>query len=90
MHLVNDSGPEGPNWIDPDVLAYNDGSQASYSKDLESKFHNFFKIGWLDPRYDDLRIQWDPVINDEDPYGRLYGKIALWSLVRFIFKDDVM
>lgn len=77
-------GGEPANWVDPDVVAYYEASGGAPTYDLvrEREFKTFFETGWLDPRYDDLRERWDPRIKDEDPYGRVLGKTALWSLVQ--------
>lgn len=72
-----------PNWVDPDILAYFDGSEvATFDFESEKDFKEFFEVGWLDPKYDDLRERWDKHIHDPDPYGRLLGKTALWNLVQ--------
>lgn len=73
---------EFTNWVDPDVLAEYEGQDIGYNQELEEEFKKFFETGWLDPKFDDLREHWDPLIHDQEPKGRLYGKIALWSLVR--------
>ncbi len=73
---------EFQNWVDPDILAEFDGNDIGYDCELEQGFKEFFEVGWLDSKYDHLRQRWDPLIHDKEPKGRLYGKIALWSLVR--------
>ena len=75
-------GDEFANWLDPDILAEYDGLNIGFNQELEQGFKEFFENGWLDPKHDDLRDRYDPLIHDEEPKGRLYGKIALWSVVR--------
>lgn len=81
---MKENGDEYKNWVDPDILAEYDGKDIGYEQALEQGFKEFFESGWLDPKYDDIRESWDPLIHDEDPKGRLYGKVALWSLVRLL------
>ncbi|HEY4964682.1 MAG TPA: hypothetical protein VIH90_08400 [Candidatus Saccharimonadales bacterium] len=73
---------EFTNWVDPDILAEYDGIDIGFDRELEEGFKEFFETGWLDPKYNDLRERYDPLLQDEDPNGRLYGKITLWSVVR--------
>ncbi len=73
---------EFTHWVDPDILAEYDGKDIGYDRESEQEFKEFFESSWPDPKYDDIREHWDPLIHDEEPKGRLYGKIALWSLVR--------
>ncbi len=71
------------NWVDPDIIAYCEGTHApDYDPVLERDFKEFFITGWLDPKYDPLREHWDPLINDESPHARVLAKTALWSCVQ--------
>jgi len=73
------------NWVDPDILAYNEQNKTVIEDHkAELDFKKFFEEGWFDPKYDHLRERWDPTIHDEDPYGRLMGKVALWNLTRYM------
>ncbi len=73
---------ESINWIDPDILAYNDGAHASYDLEKEKEFKEFFTRGWLDSKYDDIRNRWDKQLNDPSAHARVLAKTALWSLVQ--------
>ena len=73
---------ESLNWIDPDILAFNDGTHASYDLEKEKEFKEFFTHGWLDPAYDDIRTKWDKQLNDPSAHARVLAKTALWSLVQ--------
>lgn len=70
------------NWVDPDILAYEGENAANLDFELEREFRDFFAIEWQEPQWDFLRERWDKHLNDEDPYGRLLGKTALWNLVQ--------
>jgi hypothetical protein len=72
------------NWIDPDTLEDDSVSDiaSTDNRGKQRQFKEFFETGWLDPVYDHLRDHWDPLLKDEDPYGRMFAKTALWSLVR--------
>lgn len=70
------------NWIDPDILAYDEKAAIGADLELEKEFKEFFLVGWLDSSYDDIRERWDPLLHDENPHGRLFAKTALWSIKR--------
>ena len=70
------------NWIDPDILAYEDGRTVSYDLDKEREFKEFFETGWLHPKYNDIREHWDRNLKDESAHARVLAKTALWSLVQ--------
>jgi hypothetical protein len=72
------------NWVDPDILAYDEGSAVNYDLDQERRFKEFFEIGWLDPKYDHLRERWDKLLQDESPHARVLAKTALWSLAQYL------
>lgn len=80
--MTEKSNIEQLNWIDPDILAYNDDLSVEYDLNKESEFKEFFQVGWLDPTYDDIRDKWNVLLIDEDPNARLYAKTALWSVHR--------
>ncbi|HUC87727.1 MAG TPA: hypothetical protein VMR95_01080 [Candidatus Binatia bacterium] len=82
--MTDESSKKFLNWVDPDILAYNDGNVDMGSMRRELEFKEFFETGWLDSSYDYLRERWDPLIHDEDPHGRLLGKIALWSVIQLL------
>ena len=79
---------EYTNWIDPDIIAEYNSNDPGFKKEQELEFKEFFEIVWLDPKYDDIRHQWDKLLNDTDPRGRLYGKVALWNLARLRALND--
>jgi hypothetical protein len=76
------------NWIDPDILAFDESLAFSGNREKELAFKRFFEIGWLDPKYDDIRESWDSLLKDEDPHGRLLAKTALWSVIRLRQFDE--
>ncbi len=83
--MSSDSPSEEFNWVDPDVLAWNDGAEgAVYDHALEAEFKEFFQTGWQHSRYDRLRPTWDELIYSDDPRTRVMGKVALWSLVQLL------
>jgi hypothetical protein len=75
---------EFTNWVDLDILAENEDRNIGYDQKSEQGFKDFFEVGWLDSKYDYLRDRWDHLINDNDPRGRLMGKVALWNLARLL------
>ncbi len=79
---MDTSHNESMNWIDPDILAFNEGAGVSYDQEKEKEFKEFFTHGWLDPKYDDIRIRWDKQLNDPSAHARVLAKTALWSLVQ--------
>ncbi len=68
------------NWIDPDILAYDENSAIGADMDMEKKFKEFFEVGWFDPSFDDIRERWDPLLHNESPHARVLAKTALWSV----------
>ena len=80
---MNDEEPN-KNWVDPDIVAMREaeGSDGSFDFENERTFREFFETGWLDPKFDDLRPIWDPLLNDEEPRARVLAKTALWSVVQ--------
>ena len=69
------------NWVDPDIVAAI-GETAAFDEDREREFKEFFETDWLDPKFDDLRARWDPLLYDQDPHGRVLAKTALWAVVQ--------
>jgi hypothetical protein len=68
-------------YVDPDILAHAEGfDPATYDRTREREFKEFFETGWHDPKYDDLRKVWNPLITHEDPRCRVSGKTALWAV----------
>lgn len=78
--MTTESSSEHINWVDPDVIAYNDGTKVEYDYDKEREFKDFFDIGWLDSSYDNIRENWDSLLNDESPHARVLVKTALWGV----------
>lgn len=74
------------NWVDPDILAYYEESGEmellEEHRGLEREFHHFFSEEWQDPKYDDLRPKWDPLVTHEHPKVRVSAKTGLWSVIR--------
>ncbi len=82
--MADPGGNEPSNWVDPDIIAHHEASGDTPAYDLarEGEFKAFFESGWLEPQYDDLRSRWEPLIKDEDSYGRVLAKTAFWSVVK--------
>lgn len=73
---------EGPfNWVDPDLIAEL-GEGATYNKERELNYKNFFAVDWHTPQYDYLRERWEPLLNSAEHTDRNSAKFALWSVVR--------
>lgn len=79
---MNPNNNESLNWIDPDILAFNEGSGVGYDLEKEKEFKEFFATGWLDPAYDDIRERWDKQLQDPSAHARVLAKTALWSVVQ--------
>lgn len=83
------SNNEFPDWVDPDIRIEYEGQDIEFLRDQEEGFTEFFAHGWHDPEYDDLRERWEPLLHADEGLTRteaarqvLYGKVALWSVVR--------
>jgi len=70
------------NWIDPDLLEYDENALVGADKAKELEFKKFFEAGWQDPSFDDIRESWDPLLNDESAHARVLAKTALWGVVQ--------
>lgn len=80
--MTDEIANEFTNWVDPDILAYDEKIVTDSDPIKELDFKKFFEIDWHDQAYDSIRDYWEPLLKDDDPNGRLYAKIALWNIVQ--------
>ncbi len=81
-HLNPEQATVFTNWIDPDILAFNEGRNISCDIEKEREFKSFFDNDWHTPQFDTLRQRWGAYIESDNPHARVLAKTALWSVIQ--------